>query len=64
MRHTIYPAFLLALLLSACSGEEEDAGQGHVWQDQTRMMEKAKQVDTIVQDAAKRQRDRIEDQER
>jgi hypothetical protein len=64
MKHAVYPVLLVALLLYACSGEDEETGKGHVWKDQTDMMEKAKKVEGIVQESAERQRDQIEDQVR
>lgn len=59
--------------LSACSkgGEEttESAAPAqptadHVWSDQTRALEKAKEVERMLQEAAERQRQAIEEQSR
>lgn len=50
------------LLLGACSGEDNDAQQGHVWQEQTDTMDKARAVEGMLQDAADAERKKIEEQ--
>lgn len=55
--------FLLGL--AGCSGEDETAGKGdHVWKEQTDTIKKAEQVEGMVMDAAKAQRDAVDNQER
>ncbi len=52
---------------SACSGDEqgssENKGSGdHVWKEQTQTIDKAKEVEGLLQDAAEKQRQAIETQ--
>ena len=49
------------LLLCACSGGESESG-GHVWKDQTDMIDKARDVEDLLGTANARQRQRIEEQ--
>ena len=59
----IIPLVLL-LCLAGCSDNEGTAGKGdHVWKEQTDTIKKADQVEDMVMDAAKAQRDAIEHQE-
>jgi hypothetical protein len=55
---------LLPVLLAGCGGEQEpEAGkQGHVWQEQINTMDKARDVDTLLQDSASAQRRAIDAQ--
>ena len=68
---------VLSLALSAglagCSKSGEEATESttpaqptadHVWSDQTRALEKAKEVERMLQEAAERQRQAIEEQSR
>lgn len=52
------------LLLSGCGGEAEppDEKRGHVWQEQIDTMDKARDVDTLLQDSAAAQRQAIDAQ--
>ena len=49
------------LLLTACSGDDGSSGD-HFWKDQTDTIDKAKEVEGILQDTADLQREMIEDQ--
>ena len=54
MKKLLIPGFIL--LLAACSGGENPAGKNqvdeHVWQSQTDMMGKARNLEGIMQDSA------------
>lgn len=62
------------VLLAGCSESGKEAagkaaegfvtGAEHLWGDQTRALEKAKEVEKMLQDAADRQRRAIEEQSR
>jgi len=54
--------FLLSLLLIACSDEEQDLQGKHVWKQQTDTIDKAKEVEKIMMDAAEETREAIEEQ--
>lgn len=60
MRYSV----LLVLLLAACGGEQEPPAEkrGHVWQEQINTMDKARDVDTLLQDSAAGQRQAIDAQ--
>lgn len=60
MRYSV----LLVLLLAACGGGQEPPAEkrGHVWQEQIDTMDKARDVDTLLQDSATAQRQAIEAQ--
>ena len=49
------------LLLCACSGGESES-EGHVWKEQTDMIDKAQGVEDLLGDADAQQRQRIEEQ--
>lgn len=49
------------MLLCACSGGESE-NEGHVWQEQTDMIDKARDVEDVLGTANEQQRQRIEDQ--
>jgi hypothetical protein len=50
------------LLLYACGGSEEAENRGHVWKEQTDMIDKAQGVEELLGDADALQRQRIEEQ--
>ena len=55
---------LSIFLIQACSDKTEDKGStgDHVWKTQTESLEKAQQVDQILQNATAEHRQAIEDQ--
>jgi hypothetical protein len=50
------------LLMSACSGGGESESKGHVWKEQTDMIDKAQGVEELLGNADAQQRQRIEEQ--
>lgn len=51
------------LVITACSDDKVDkVEQDHVWKEQTDMIDKAKDVENILQDAAALQQQQIEQQ--
>ena len=52
--------FVLALLF-ACSGQEVEEGE-HVWKEQERAMERARETEQQMQDAFERKREEIDRQ--
>jgi hypothetical protein len=50
-------------VLSACSGGESDS-EGHVWQEQTDMIDRADDLEGVLGTANEQQRQRIEEQSR
>ena len=59
--------FIPFILIGGCSsGEDETAGtqssKEHVFSDQTRVLEKAKEVEQVLQSGADKQRQAIEEQ--
>jgi hypothetical protein len=54
------PAVLL--LVCACSSDQDLQGE-HVWKEQTDTIQKAEDVQEILQDAAQQQRADLEDQD-
>jgi PBP1b-binding outer membrane lipoprotein LpoB len=55
---------LAILLLSGCGGEQDppDEKRGHVWQEQINTMDKARDVDSLLQDSAAAKRQAIDAQ--
>ena len=51
----------MLLLLCACSGGDSES-EGHVWKEQTDMIDKAHGVEDLLGDANTQQRQRIEEQ--
>ena len=60
MRYSV----LMLVLLAGCGGEQapEDGKRGHVWQEQINTMDKARDVETLLQDSAAAQRQAIDAQ--
>jgi len=51
----------MLLMLCACSGDESE-NEGHVWKEQTDMIDKAQGVEDLLGQADAQQRQRIEEQ--
>jgi len=49
------------LLVSACSDDDRESGD-HVWKEQTQVLDKAKEVDGLLEDVADQQRKIIDEQ--
>ena len=50
------------LLASACSDDDNKGSGDHVWKEQTQTIDKAKEVEGLLQDAADQQRKVIDEQ--
>lgn len=51
----------LMALAAACTSEEPESAAGkHVWQEQTDAIKKAQQVEDLVEETAKKQREAID----
>jgi hypothetical protein len=57
-----YGLMCAVLLLSACGSGGESEDTGHVWKQQTDMIDKARGVEDILDSADAQQRQRIEEQ--
>ena len=59
---------LLLLALAGCSGGEDSTGpaaqKGHVWQEQTDMIERAKGVEDLLGEANLQRRQQLDEQAR
>jgi hypothetical protein len=55
-------AVLLPVLLAGCGAEQtpEEEQRGHVWQEQINSVDRAREVDTLLQDSASVQRRAID----
>jgi len=55
---------MTALLMSACSDSDktQKVEQDHVWKEQTELIDKAKNVEQMLQDSATLQQQRINEQ--
>lgn len=51
---------VLGLTLVGCSDDKTDKVEQHVWQEQTDMIDKAKDVEGMVLDSANKQREMLE----
>ena len=49
------------LLAMSCSDDDKDSGD-HVWKEQTQTIDRAKEVEGLLQDAADQQRKHIDEQ--
>ena len=56
--------FASLVLQTGCSEPDNDQQQGHVWQEQTDTLDKARAVEGVLQDSADEQRRKIEQQTR
>ncbi len=61
--NAIIKVFLISMIifLTACSEDKETSGE-HVWKEQTDTINKAKQVEAMIMDAAEKQKKAIEEQ--
>lgn len=51
----------LGLTISGCSGDDQEAKQDHVLKEQTQAIDKAREVDGMLKDAAGKQKKAAED---
>lgn len=52
---------VMTVCLTACSDETDKVQGDHVWKEQTDMIDKAKDVEVLINDAALQQRQQIEE---
>jgi len=52
---------VMSVFLTACSDETDKVEGDHVWKEQTDMIDKAKDVEKLINDAALQQRQQIEE---
>jgi outer membrane biogenesis lipoprotein LolB len=52
---------LAAVFMAACSDETDKVKGDHVWKEQTDMIDKAKDVEVLINGAALQQRQQIEE---
>jgi hypothetical protein len=52
--------FVLGLFIAGCSGDEEEK-KDHVFKEKTRTIDKAREVEGILKDAAEKQKKAAED---
>lgn len=52
--------YLSVLLLVACSDETDKVEGDHVWKEQTDMIDKAKGIEALINDAAEQQQELID----
>ncbi len=53
---------LNTLLISACSDNEDAPEKDHVWKEQTETLDKAKEIEAIIQNSADQQKQQIEEE--
>ncbi|MEE8387628.1 MAG: hypothetical protein V3R65_03555 [Acidiferrobacterales bacterium] len=63
----IYVLFVALVLLISCSGDQEPASDrstrgDHVWKDQVKAYDKAREVENMLKKAAEKNKDNIERQ--
>jgi hypothetical protein len=59
----LLPVLFPLFILTACSdGSTDKVDKDHVWKDQTDMIDKAKGVESLLNDAADLQKQKIEEQ--
>jgi hypothetical protein len=69
MRYAILLIFLATFLSLGCSNEGNDSSEkrapdDHVWRDQVRTMDRAREVETVIDKSVEEQRKIIETQSR
>jgi hypothetical protein len=52
---------LMTVFMTACSDETDKVKGDHVWKEQTDMIDNAKEVEVLINDAALQQRQQIEE---
>jgi hypothetical protein len=60
MLYRKYIFVLVTVFISACSDETQKVDE-HVWKGKTEMIDKAKQLESIINDAALKQQERIKE---
>lgn len=51
---------LMLVVISACSDEKHPVDGDHVWKEQTDMIDEARDIEQLVNDAALQQRQQVE----
>ena len=51
---------LILVVISACSDEKHPVDGDHVWKEQTDMIDKSRDVEQLINDAAMQQRQQVE----
>ena len=60
----LFNLILLATVLVACSSSQDSENSEHFLSDQQRAMEKAKNVENVLQEADKKRREELENMQR
>lgn len=55
---------LMILFTTACSDEQQQVEGDHVWKEQTEMIDKAHDIESLINDAAQQKQQEIDDQTR
>jgi len=55
---------LMILFTTACSDEQQQVEGNHVWKEQTEMIDKARDIESLINDAAQQKQQEIDDQTR
>lgn len=53
---------LMMLFLAACSDEQQQVEGNHVWKEQTDMIDKAHDIESLINDAAQQKQQEIDEQ--